>query len=109
MSYITTQGYVGASRGGRQVLVHREIMAAHLGRALAPGELVHHDNEIKTDNCVENLVLSTRVTHPGLHRKPGNRVRLLPSGRWYAWQNMNGKQRTIGTFDSEDQARHATA
>lgn len=107
MTFITTQGYVGATKGTRQILTHREVMAQHLGRQLGPNEIVHHINGVKTDNRPENLALTDRSTHPALHRKPGNRVKLLPSGRWYAWRNVAGRQVTVGTFNTEPEARNA--
>jgi hypothetical protein len=43
------------------------VMEAHLGRALLPGELIHHKNGVKTDDCLENLEVSERVQHGRMH------------------------------------------
>lgn len=56
---------------------HRLVAEATLGRHLAPGELVHHRNGVKTDNRPENLeVVPSIAAHRAEHRQPSSRRRL---------------------------------
>ena len=54
---------------GRRIGEHRIVMENHIGRKLLPNEVVHHKNEDKTDNRIENLELMTISDHVSLHRK----------------------------------------
>lgn len=52
------------------VLLHRVVVENHLGRLLKDDEIVHHLNENKRDNGIENLQVMTRKEHTSLHAKP---------------------------------------
>ena len=48
---------------------HRLIMEQYLGRRLEKNEVVHHIDENKKNNCIDNLKLMTRGEHSKLHRQ----------------------------------------
>jgi hypothetical protein len=51
---------------------HRVIMEKYLGRKLSSNEHVHHINEIRHDNRVENLIVLSPAEHKQAHLRYPN-------------------------------------
>ena len=49
------------------VLEHRIVVENHLGRLLTPYEVVHHKNENKKDNRLDNLEVKSKSNHSKEH------------------------------------------
>ena len=92
---LTTRGYVEiwkpdhpmAQKSG-YMMEHRFLMAEYLGRVLEPDEVVHHKNEVKTDNRIENLELLGKVEHDRLPK---------PAPKPFACPHCSGMIQTFGT------------
>lgn len=68
-------GYKHPHNNKGYVALHRLVIEAHLGRYLEPEEVVHHINEVKTDNRLENLYLCSQEEHVQIHNR-GSRYSL---------------------------------
>lgn len=80
---IATEGYVRVRVGHGHPLAHadgyayaHDVTWAAAGRAMPEAhELLHHINEDKTDNRIENLEIVTRAEHSRMHAATRARVR----------------------------------
>lgn len=64
--YINNDGYMVQTVKGTTRGVHRIVMEQHLGRALRPGENVHHKNGVRSDNRLSNLEVWTKPQPQGV-------------------------------------------
>ena len=65
--HLHTGGYNAMKIKGKLILQHRYIMEHYLGKKLKSNEVVHHIDENRLNNCIENLEVMIRNQHIGIH------------------------------------------
>lgn len=69
-TYLLDRDHPAASGNYRYLPKARLVVEKHLGRTLNPDEIVHHRNEKKNDDRLENLmVLNGKPAHARIHSK----------------------------------------
>ena len=66
--HVNSLGYVVLRfAGGGEILEHRFVMQNHLGFALTSTQIVHHKDENRAHNKIENLKVVTSKVHRYIH------------------------------------------
>ncbi len=79
------------------------------GRTLAPGEVVHHKNECKRDDSLENLEVVTRAEHARIHANvKGGPITYTPELREKRRQQMTGNQHARGYQQTPEQRANSS-
>jgi len=93
---------------GAEVLEHRFVMEQHLGRPLKKHEAVHHVNEDRLDNRIENLQLMTKSEHSTHHNTGKSRKGQLTEDGRRRKSEASKRAWVNGSFDNRCKKNHDT-
>lgn len=68
------------------LLEHRYVMSEYLGRNLGAEEIVHHKDQNKSNNDIDNLKITNRQEHIGIHFDPiahGNKIKEVRKNKFW--------------------------
>ena len=101
----TDKGYIQIGISGKMYYAHRLIILAFLGES---DQQVDHINRIKTDNRFENLRYCTHSENQ-CNRESVDIAKgySWERNKWRAYIRINNKQKHLGMFEKEADARQA--
>jgi hypothetical protein len=100
---VRKDGYCRISIDGKFYLAHRLIWLWH-GHELPEKIEIDHIDRNRSNNNIDNLRLATRNQNERNKVRKGYR---FEAGKWRAKITINGKDKHLGMFDTEEQARLA--
>jgi hypothetical protein len=106
-------GHIVCEVDGREYQLHRLIWLWWYG--VWPSDQVDHENEIKTDNRIDNLRDASNAQNQrnigGLQKNNKSGVRGVcwsaQRGKWWVQIGYDGKGHSVGFFDTLDEAARA--
>ena len=103
-------GYYCFNLNGKMQLLHRYLYQKYYRCSILPGIHVHHKDGDKLNNDMSNLELLTHAQHNREHRfKGGSAYYRKDRNMWQAQVKENKKQKNLGLFLTEQEAREALA
>ena len=103
---LNAKGYVQIKFEGSLYYAHRIIWTIHNG-PIPDGYTVDHINHHRADNHIENLRLAENMTKQNGNRLAKGFYYHKPSGKFQAKISVGGRQKSLGLYETELDARAA--